>query len=76
MSKNFVQSKYRVGDVVCAKSAPKTKLEIQRYMNQVYYCKMQGDRSGREFIYRETEIVDDMGLTAKNRHSDMGQAED
>lgn len=67
MSKQFVQNKYMPGDVVCAKVNPTLKLVIRRYIDQVYYCKVQDDPGRKELVYYERELVENPELVAKNR---------
>lgn len=75
MSRKFVQNNYKEGDVVYAKNAPMQKLVIRRYIDQVYYCKVQDDPERNELVYYERELVEDLGLIAKNRNSDNGANE-
>lgn len=69
MSKQFVQNKYLAGDVVDAKVNPDLKLVIRRYIDQVYYCKVQDDPEAKELVYYERELVEDQELKAKNEKS-------
>ena len=66
MSKKFVQNKYRVGDIVAAKINPDLKLVIRRYIDRVYYCKVQEDPQRKELVYFERELIEDSDLIAKN----------
>lgn len=75
MSRQFVQNKYNVGDVVSAKSAPKQMLVIRRYVDQVYYCKIQDDPDRNEMVYYERELVEDLSLIARNINSANGENE-
>ena len=67
MSKQFVQNKYMPGDVVYAKVNPTLKLKIRRYIDQIYYCKVQDDPDHKELVYYERELVEDPGLVTRNR---------
>lgn len=67
MSKQFVQNKYKAGDIVYAKANPTLKLVIRRYIDQVYYCKVQDDPERKELVYFERELVEDPLLEEKNR---------
>lgn len=67
MSKRFVQNKYMAGDVVYAKVDPTLKLVIRRYIDQVYYCKINDDYERKELVYFERELVEDAELIAKNK---------
>ncbi|TRX46401.1 hypothetical protein FNH22_30890 [Fulvivirga sp. M361] len=67
MSKQFVQNKYNAGDITYAKANPTLKLVIRRYIDQVYYCKVQDDPERKELVYFERELVDNPLLEAKNK---------
>lgn len=66
MSRIFVQNKYNAGDVVYAKVNPNLKLVIRRYIDQLYFCKIQQEPEGKELIYFERELVEDPHLEAEN----------
>lgn len=51
------QNKYNVGEVVYAKVNPALKLVIRRYIDRVYYCKVQEDPERKELVYFEREIL-------------------
>lgn len=57
MSKEFIPNSYEPGDVVYAKINPTLKLVIRRYIDQVYYCKVQDDPKHKELVYYERELV-------------------
>ena len=76
MSKQFFQNKYNAQDVVAAKKNPELKLVIRRYIDQVYYCKVQDDPEAKELVYFERELVDDPELIAKNKKMRMGKNEE
>lgn len=67
MGKLFVQNKYNAGDVVKAKVDPALNLVIRRYIDQVYYCKIQDDPERKELVYFERELVEDPELIARNK---------
>ena len=67
MSKKFVQNKYNPGDVVYAKIDPSLKLVIRRYIDQIYFCKVQEDPERKELVYFERELVEDPVLEEINR---------
>ncbi len=67
MSKQFVQNKYNPGDVVYAKINPSLKLVIRRYIDQIYFCKVQEDPERKELVYFERELVEDPVLEEINR---------
>jgi hypothetical protein len=67
MSKRFVQNKYNAGDVVFAKVNPDLKLVIRRYIDQVYFCKVQNDLERKELVYFERELLENPSLEAANK---------
>lgn len=67
MSKQFVQNKYNPGDVVFAKVDPTLKLVIRRYIDRIYYCKIQQDPERKELVYFERELVENPALEERNR---------
>ncbi len=69
MSGTFVQNKYNAGDVVFSKKNPTTKLLIRRYIDRIYYCKVQDFSERKEEVYFERELVEDLALAAKNQKS-------
>ena len=69
MSKEFVQNKYNAGDIVCAKENPSLQLVIRRYVDQIYYCKVQEDPERKEKVYFERELVENPMLVRENKKS-------
>ncbi|GJM29040.1 MAG: hypothetical protein DHS20C17_16750 [Cyclobacteriaceae bacterium] len=67
MSKQFVQNTYNPGDTVYAKVAPSLKLIIRRYVDRIYYCKIQEDPERKELVYFERELVENPALADANR---------
>ena len=67
MSKEFVQNKYNPGDVVYAKVDPTLKLIIRRYVDRIYYCKIQEDQQRKELVYFERQLVENPMLVEMNR---------
>ena len=57
MGKQFVQNKYEAGEVVYAKVNPTLKLVIRRYIDRIYYCRVQEDPTRKELVYFEREIA-------------------
>jgi hypothetical protein len=45
------------GSGVYAKEDPTCKLLIRRYVDRVYYCKVQRDPSLKERVYFERELI-------------------
>lgn len=52
-----MENLYKEGDVVCAKENPTKKLVIRRYVDRIYYCKVQDDITAKELVYFERELV-------------------
>lgn len=67
MSKRFVQNKYNPGDMVYAKVNPTLKLVIRRYVDQIYFCKVQEDLERKELVYFERELVENPALEEENK---------
>ena len=53
-----MENKYKEGQVVYAKVAPSLKLVIRRYVDRIYYCKIQDDSDRKELVYFERELMD------------------
>jgi hypothetical protein len=51
-----MENKYKEGQVVHAKVNPALKLVIRRYVDRIYYCKVQNDPTRKELVYFEREI--------------------
>jgi hypothetical protein len=54
-----MENKYKEGDVVYAKINPALKLVIRRYIDNIYYCKIQEDLNRKELVYFERELASD-----------------
>ncbi len=52
-----MENKYKEGEVVCAKVNPTLKLVIRRYVDRIYYCKIQVDPTLKELVYFERELM-------------------
>lgn len=66
MKKAFVQNKYNAGDVVSAKSDPSIKLVVRRYIDKIYYCRVQNNPD-EEKAFFERELTEDPELAADNK---------
>ncbi len=69
MSKQFAQNNYNAGDVVYAKVNPTLKLVIRRYIDRIYYCKVQEDPESKELVYFERELIENPTLMAQNKNN-------
>jgi hypothetical protein len=58
-----MENKYKEGQVVYAKVDPGLKLVIRRYVDRIYYCKVQNDPTRKELVYFEREIEADQAST-------------
>ncbi|MCD6066143.1 MAG: hypothetical protein K0S33_969 [Bacteroidetes bacterium] len=54
-----MENKYKEGDVVYAKANPVVKLVIRRYVDEIYYCRVQYKPELKEQVYFERELSSD-----------------
>lgn len=47
---------YNEGQVVRARIAPELNLIVRRFIDQVYFCKVQNDPDAQELVYFEREL--------------------
>lgn len=52
-----MENKYPEGSLVCAIVNPTQKLLIRRYIDKIYYCKIQNDIAHKELVYFERELT-------------------
>jgi uncharacterized protein YodC (DUF2158 family) len=52
-----MENKYKEGDIVTAKENLNKKLIVRRYVDRIYYCKIQGEPNAKELVYFERELV-------------------
>jgi hypothetical protein len=52
-----MENKYKEGELVYAKVNPDLKLIIRRYVDRIYYCKIQNEPGRKELVYFEREIL-------------------
>ena len=52
-----MENKFKEGEIVCAKINPGFKLVIRRYVDRIYYCKIQEDLARKELVYFERELM-------------------
>ena len=53
------EKRFEEGEVVYAKEDPSVKLVIRRYVDRIYYCKVQQDLTHRELVYFDRELMAD-----------------
>jgi uncharacterized protein YodC (DUF2158 family) len=54
---SIMGNKFKEGEVVQAKVNPALNLVIRRYVDRIYYCKIQQDLTHKELVYFERELV-------------------
>ena len=47
---------YKAGQVVRAKVTPEVHLVVRRYVDNIYYCKVQDDPDRKDLVYFEREL--------------------
>jgi uncharacterized protein YodC (DUF2158 family) len=52
-----MENKFKEGEVVRAKVNPNQNLIVRRYVDRIYYCKIQEDLSHKELVYFERELI-------------------
>ncbi|QGY46482.1 hypothetical protein GM418_23310 [Maribellus comscasis] len=52
-----MENKFKEGEIVYAKVNPGLKLIIRRYVDKIYYCKIQDEPDRKELVYFEREIL-------------------
>lgn len=55
-SKMIVENKFKEGDIVVERNRPTQKLVIDRYLNQIYYCRDQENSKLKELVYFERDL--------------------
>lgn len=51
-----MDNKFKEGDVVFAKVNRSVKLVIRRFVDEIYYCKVQSAPDQQELVYFEREL--------------------
>ncbi|WP_319499440.1 hypothetical protein [uncultured Draconibacterium sp.] len=61
-----MENKFKEGEVVRAKVNPNQNLIVRRYLDRIYYCKIQEDPGHNDLVYFERELlpleIKDIGL--------------
>lgn len=52
-----MENKFKAGETVVAKINSTLKLVIRRYIDEIYYCKIQHDPLLKELVYFERELI-------------------
>lgn len=53
------ENKYSEGEVVFAKVNPTLKLVVRRYVDRIYYCRIQKNPAQKELVFFERELMSD-----------------
>jgi hypothetical protein len=55
----FIENKYKMGEVVFERTHPSQKLVVSRFADRVYYCLAQENPAQKELVYFERELMAD-----------------
>lgn len=53
---NLPDQRYKVGEKVVAKAIPEVPLQIRRFVDRIYYCRLINDPDSRDLVYFEREL--------------------
>jgi len=53
----MMENIFKVGDVVRAKVNPTVLLVVRRYVDRIYYCRIQQNPTQKELVYFERELI-------------------
>ena len=63
-----MENRYKEGEVVRVKVNPNKKLIVRRYVDRIYYCKIQEAPDHKDLVYFERELlppgIQNIGLLA------------
>lgn len=62
----FIENKYKRGEVVFERTHPTQKLVVRRFADRVYYCLAQENSAQKELVYFERELMADQASTKKS----------
>jgi len=54
---DIMENIFKEGEVVRAKVNPNQNLIVRRYVDRIYYCKIQADPTHKELVYFERELI-------------------
>lgn len=57
MNRQIAKKRFKEGEVVCALVNPLQKLVIRRYVDRIYYCKIQEGPARKELVYFDRELM-------------------
>jgi len=52
-----MENKFKEGTIVFAKVKPNQKLIIRRYVDGIYYCKIEENVTLKELVFFERELI-------------------
>jgi len=52
-----MENKFKEGEVVRAKVNPNQNLVVRRYVDKIYYCKIQENLNHKDLVYLEWELL-------------------
>jgi hypothetical protein len=55
----MIQNKYKEGEVVFEKARPYQKLIVERYLDKLYYCKLQEAPHRKALVFLEKDLSAD-----------------
>ncbi|WP_127137622.1 hypothetical protein [Flagellimonas oceanensis] len=56
MKKDYMEKRYKKGDLVYAKVRPSVILVVRLYVRKVYYCAIQNNTAANELVYFDSEL--------------------
>lgn len=68
----ITENKFKEGDVVVDRSRPTQKLVIERYLDQIYYCKDQENPKLKELVYLERDLIADTTSENGSKENQQG----
>jgi len=58
-----MEEKFKKGEIVFARIAPKTKLVVEDYKDRIYYCSLDDEPKKKHLVYFERELVGEFAKT-------------
>lgn len=52
-----MENKFKEGEIVRAKVHPNQNLIVRRYVDRIYYCKIQENPGHKDLVYFERELL-------------------
>jgi hypothetical protein len=54
---NVQEQKYKVGEKVVAIASPHVPMQIRRFVDRIYYCRLVSDPDSYDLVYFERELA-------------------